>query len=251
MTLALRNRLLLWLGTLGCLFFAAFVVGIVSQGSAMARMAPATNLAGIAVMSVTGAASPFLIHYFFNKTSSAEIFFAAIFLGFSSLEALRLVPLFVEGSAIAITVTRAAMLDRFLGLFAMFAASFYSLGVSQKGMGGLAVASITVSTVLASQVPVHNQELMPSLVFPVGFLDSLLLVMVCIGAFGFMNYLVAWRTKGGREYLIMGLAMIGAIAGKELALWSPNLAALIIGLALYAGSAYLYGATCHRLYMWN
>lgn len=268
MTITARNNtiraslglsLLLLIGFFGVLvdtyFFHPSGVGlmqILHGGYADIRTVSLVSVLLLVVYSVAGG---ILLHTFFRKTVSSEMFFFTFFVISMSLEAARIADLLIVAqnapAYYEVVVTRAVYFGRFLGVFCLFTSGLYATGIDYQRFEIVLGISLLLAFTLAFSIPVTSVAGAPTLVNRLGSRSQLLSVFFALELFSVLNFLLASFLKRNRDYIWMAAGLFLVIVGKDLLFFLvspvPDAVAAVL---LFAGTM-LFGNRTHVVYLWS
>jgi len=194
----------------------------------------------------------FASHYLrrtYGKTASSEVFFLALAMALVPLESLRFLHYVILSQDLPLFwitfLQRFLLLVRYFWGGALLVGSLYSLGFPYQKLGHLLVLILTLSTLLALQIPLATLELNSALRHP--FLDPVIhaVITAVLGILPVLVYVLAWRKNHNREQLFLGLGILATYTGAILMGGNYPVAAV-----LFLPAVIFLGRTTQRLYLW-
>lgn len=178
------------------------------------------TLLGLSGLLVFSLLANLAVRGLYSKTYAPEMLFAMLFAACLCLDAWRLGILLARawglGTPLTALLTRLVLFGRFFGLLCLLASSLYAVGMrfSQYGLliGGICLLAFS----LASLLPLDATVLEWDMLYRVGDRRGYLFVRIILAVLISANFLVAVRQRGSRRYLLVALAGILLLAGKEL-----------------------------------
>jgi hypothetical protein len=180
----------------------------------------------------------------YSKTYSPEMLFVMLFAASLALDAWRLGILLVHGwelgPPLTAILTRLILFGRFFGLLCLLASSLYAVGMrfSQYGVliGGMGLLAFS----LASLLPLDTTLFEPDFLYRVGDRQGYLFLRVILGLLILANFLIAIRLRGSRRFLLVAVAALLLLLGKELVQHGVAPVAAGIGLGMLATGFVLF-----------
>jgi hypothetical protein len=195
-----------------------------------------------------------LIYYFFEKTQSPEIFFVGLFAASFSLEALRLIlPLgwvYEIPSPYLLMASRIMLFGRYFGLFSLFTASVYAVGLEVQRQRNVIVIMSVITLVIALGVPIDTQAWDSSLTMVYGYTAMFRLIEAGIFLITAISFFIATWVRGSRDFIFIGTGSILAFLGRNILLNADAWAGLPGGLLLLAIGTWLICTKLHKIYLW-
>ena len=195
-----------------------------------------------------------LIYYFFEKTQSPEILFFSFFVISLSFEFARIIiPLkmvFPLPSVFLITAARVLLFGRYFGLFSLFAAAIYSSGLDSQKQETFFFMLVLSALIIAFNVPIDSLVWDSSLKMLNGYSTMFTMVEAGIFLITIITFLISAFTRGSKSYLIIGLGVFMAYAGRNILLTSDTWITPLPGLLLLLAGTWLTCAFLHREYLW-
>lgn len=206
---------------------------------------------GLGVVSFVGL---LMFRRLFRRTSSAEIFFVAIFLATLSIEQFRvlqyLVLLYDLPIHFGALVSRAIRFGHLVGGFSLFTAGLYAAGVEYPRTGSVLLVLNLLSFAIVYFMPVDALELMPLLVHRVGTGQTLDILLVVLSFLTIANYVYS-AARGLREdSAVIASCAVAVVIGRSMLLFPPNLAAAVAGGALLLAGLTVYAWANRAYYLW-
>lgn len=213
------------------------------------------TIACIAAAGLYSAAILGILAFKAGKSVSIEIFFFALWSFSLGLELTRgAVPWLLTSGAGIDTLgltTRVALFGRYLGLTGLFMGSLYAAGLQQERMEFTFGTAILASLFFASIHPLNTSVLETSLIVELGYgklkraFEALLLALVAA------NYLMAWRERKDRSFLVAGAGVLACAGGGIVLRGSPQPAIGILALLAMACGSWLHLKNLYDHYLWR
>jgi hypothetical protein len=195
-----------------------------------------------------------LIHYFFEKTQSTEIFFVSLFVMSMAFEGLRImIPLKIAmelSNAYLIWTSRILVFGRYFGLFSLFAASVCASGFEIQKQQNVIFVIIAAALIIALGIPIDGLSWDSSLAMILGFPKMFMVVEAGVLLITVVSFLVSSYTRGIKEYILVGLGTFLAYAGRNLLLNADTWATLIPGLIILTAGTWFICTQLHKVYLW-
>ncbi|MCK4542786.1 MAG: hypothetical protein KAU17_11185 [Spirochaetales bacterium] len=265
MTLAIRNTIISILLFFSILLFAGFLVcstvilrnlDLLSIPRIIKGITEVEYLRNILVLFFQLFSTilvSFLLHGFFKKTVSFEIFFFLLFmlsLSFESLRAFQLY-LFLHNSPAYSIVTRAVYAARFFGTFMIFFSGLFASGFQYQRIDVIAGLALLVTFIFSTAIPVDTSVLEADLLYRLGSSRQIIMVFIILQGFAVLNFFFAGILKGDKEYFLLALGLFLTLLGKEIVLAFPASPLLVLGFVLFLSGAALFGYRTHEIYLWG
>jgi len=198
--------------------------------------------------------SMILIRHFFEQTQSPEILFFALFVISLSLEFARIIiPLRIAlefPAMYVITAARILLFARYLGLFALFAASVYAAGLdAQRQQNALFLISLA-ALFIAIQLPVDGTSWNSALMPWIGQQATFLMAEVVILIVTVLTFFISAYTRGSKAYSFIGIGTFFVFIGRNMLVSSDTWITPLPGLLLLTIGTYLIASRLRREYMW-
>lgn len=202
------------------------------------------SLGGIAALLAFGLIANLGSRSLYSRTYSPEVLFVMIFAASLSVDAWRLAIALAYawhlGPSLVVLLSRLVLLGRFFGLLCLLASSLYAAGMrfTQHGtaIGGLLLLAFSLAWLLPLDTTVVEWDLL----YRVGDRRGYLFLRFILGLLISANFLMAVRLRRSRRYLLVALAALLLLLGKELTQHAAaplpaalGLAALVTGFALF------------------
>jgi hypothetical protein len=195
-----------------------------------------------------------LIHYFFEKTQSPEIFFVGLFVMSLAFEGLRImVPLRIAlelSNVYLIGTTRVLIFGRYFGLFSLFTASVCASGLEMQKQQNAVFVIVAAALIIALGMPIDGLSWDSSLAMILGFSRMFMVVEAGILVITVVSFLVSSYTKGIKEYILVGLGTLLVFAGRHLLLHADTWLAVVAGLIILAAGTWFICTQLHKVYLW-
>jgi hypothetical protein len=215
---------------------------------------PYAPLVSMILAAVYALASLILILNFFEKTSSPEIIFFAMFVFSFSFELFRGMLLLKEvlllSQVYLILAMRALYFGRYFGVFCLFAASVYAAGLDIQKHGNILLIALIVTLLIVIGIPIDTLAWNSSLTMLSGYDSMFRLAQAGITIITLLSFFMSAYTQRSKEYLIIACGMILALAGRNVLFAADTIAALPLGIALLGMGTWLACVQLHHVYLW-
>ncbi|HUX20823.1 MAG TPA: hypothetical protein VMW69_06260 [Spirochaetia bacterium] len=268
MTITARNNtiraslgvsLLLFVGFLGALLDIYLVhpsgVGLLQFIRGEYAQIRGTSIFSLLFLLIYSFGGGLLLHSFFRKTVSSEMFFFVFFVLSLSIEAARGAQLVIIAqnapSYYEIVVTRAVYFGRFFGVFCLFTAGLFATGINYQRFEIVLGITLLLAFTLSFSIPVSSESPLDTLVNRLGSRSQLLAVFFALEAFSVLNFALAAFLKRNVDYIWMALGLLLVMAGKDLLFFLVSPAPDAVGALLLVGGTVLFGHRTHIVYLWS
>lgn len=191
----------------------------------------------------------------FRKTASPEIFFFsfwALSLAFEcgKIAVFRLGAGGAPDASIEFA-SRLVLAGRYAGKLALFMSGLFAVGLRSERQGVYALALLAIGGAFAGAMPLDTGVYETSLVLRPGYPGIDDGIGFLIGTISFANYLRAASISGERGYVLAGLGLLLAVAGRFLLenSWNPLL--FLPGALLVAFGSWILITKLHAWYLWQ
>jgi hypothetical protein len=224
---------------------------LISGLAAPSSYVPLCTMLGAAVYSFV---SILLIYHFFEKTQSPEILFIGLFVISLTFEFARIIiplkdvlPLPVFFS---IAASRVLFFGRNFGLFSLFASGVYAAGIDAQKQQSFLFALILSSMVIAMNVPMDTFVWDSTFMVYTGYSFMFSVVEAGILAITVASFLVSAFTRGSRRYVIIGIGVLLAFAGRNILINSDTWITVLPGLVILSAGTWCICSRLHLEYLW-
>jgi len=194
------------------------------------------------------------IHAFFERTSTPEILFIAIFTISFAFEALRLIlPLqviFNFPSFYMLLANRILFFARFFCIFALFAASICAAGLEVQKIRNVILIIIIADLIITMGVPIDVLNRDTALNMINGFNSMFRVIELIVFITTMASFLIAARNKGSKEYNFVAIGIMAALAGRNILLNLDNWLSPILGILLLAFGTWFLCSKLHKIHLW-
>jgi hypothetical protein len=216
--------------------------------------APLVSYAVMIAAAVYSLVTIALIFYFFEKTQAPEILFITFFAVSFAFEAARLIaPLRIAMNLPGFFLVfghRVIIFGRYFGLFSLFTASVCAAGLELQRQGTTILIILLCTLVIALGIPVDSFSWDSSLCMIAGYNSMFMLIETAVILFTAVNFIVASRSRGSREYILIGLGSFLALVGRNWLLRSDTWLTPLPGLLVLALGTWFICRQLHRVYLW-
>nr|AGS52640.1 hypothetical protein [uncultured bacterium contig00043] len=194
-----------------------------------------------------------LILSYFEQTSAHEILYIAFFTISFSFETIRLIiPLsliYDIPSFYLLVAAKILIFTRFFGLFSLFAASIYAAGLEVQ-MTRYVIMVLIAATLVLTGVPVDTQNRDSSFNIVYGFNTMYRLIEAVAFIITVISFFIAVNIRGSKEYALIGVWLMIALAGRYFLLYSDNWAGPILGILMLSIGTWFVCSKLHKIYLW-
>lgn len=267
MTIKLRERLfwiffimasLALVGTIALLWAvgADGIEGVLSVWNVDFTSAAFYTVIGAAGMSgIFAAAACGLIAFKSGRTVSVEIFFFSLW-AFCRVFALAKIGALAFGPRIPSPVayelvTRVALFGRYCGVMALFAGSLFAAGLKQERGLPVFFAVLMASLFFSSVHPLNSSGPGTDLLVDRGIPSLSRAFELFMVTLAFIDYLLAWKSTRGREFLIAGISAAACFAAASVVDSTMSPSAAIVSFIAMAAAASAFLRTMHEYYLWR
>ena len=195
-----------------------------------------------------------LIYYFFEKTQSPEILFIGLFVFSLTFEFARIIlplnivfPLpvvFIAGAA------RVLLFGRYFGLFSLFAAGVYASGLDAQKQEPFLLLLILAAMIIAMNVPIDSLSWDSTFVLSSAYRPMFFVIETGIIIITTLSFFVSAYIRGSRSYVLIGIGIFLAFAGRNILLGSDTWITPIPGLVLLVAGTWFACSRLHLEYLW-
>lgn len=207
---------------------------------------------GILVLS--SIVSNYLLHIFFRKSSSQEMFYFRYFLIALSLYSVRFLNLFVEifhyGSQYQALITRASLFLRVFGLGCLFLSGIAIFDKKFQRMSIIFLAVFISSFVMCSIIPVSQEFILGALINPLVDEVTLFMFILILELVILMNFALYLYHRKSQDNLWMTLGIFAILISTEL-LFYFNPLMIYLSVVLIPLGIFLFSRKIYLLYQWR
>jgi len=193
-------------------------------------------------------------YYSFEKTQSPEVLFVVFFAASFAPEALRLILPLAQVHEIPLLYTLAAsrviLFARHFGIFSLFIASVFAAGYQVQRLRNVILLTVIIALIIALGVPIDTQSWDSSLRMVTGFVPMFRLIEIGTFFITAISFFVAARSRGSREFILIGAGSILALLGRDILLNADTWISLPIAMAFLAAGTWLVCTYLHKIYLW-
>jgi hypothetical protein len=195
-----------------------------------------------------------LIYHFFEKTQSPEILFIGLFVISLTFEFARLIiPLkavFPLPALFSIASSRVLFFGRYFGLFSLFASGVYAAGMDAQKQQSVLFMLILAALVIAINVPMDTFVWDSTFMVWSGYRFMFSIVEAVTLAITVASFLVSAFTRGSRRYVLIGIGVFLAFAGRSILINSDTFITVLPGLAILSVGTWCICSRLHLEYLW-
>ncbi|WP_461246779.1 hypothetical protein [Treponema sp. R6D11] len=194
------------------------------------------------------------IHFFFERTSSPEILYIAIFTLSFALEAVRFIlplqqifyfSLFYVGLA-----TRLLLFARYFSIFSLFSAGLCAAGLEVQKTRNVIFVLIIAAMVITIGVPIDNSNWDTSLNIVNSYNTMFTLVSAAAFITTMISFFIAAKIHDTREYSSIAVGVMLALAGRGFVVNVDNWIGLIPGIILLSIGTIILCSKLHKIHLW-
>jgi len=194
------------------------------------------------------------IYFFFERTSSPEILYIAIFTISFALEAIRFIlplqhifyfSLFYVGLA-----TRILLFARFFSIFSLFTAGLSAAGLEIQRTRNVIFVLIITSMVITISVPIDSSNWDTSLNIVNSYNTMFTLVSAAVFITTMISFFIAAKIRDTREYSSIAVGVMLALAGRGFVVNVDNWTSLIPGIILLSFGTVILCSKLHKIHLW-
>ena len=198
--------------------------------------------------------SGFLLHFFFRKTKSIEIFFFILFIFSLSFDSLKTYLIFHELAQkpvyLGIFVTRVIITMKLFGVFCLLASSLFPFSTKIQRAEIVIGISLLAAITLASLIPIDGSTLSSWLVYSVGNKEIFIAFCLSLEIITIASYFLLSYKSNNNEFRLMALSLILVITGRELLFYSFGLIFSLAGFFLLSFGTVVFAKRTHSVYLW-
>jgi hypothetical protein len=195
-----------------------------------------------------------LIYHFFEKTQSPEILFIGFFVISLTFEFARLIiPLkavLPVPAFFSIAASRVLFFGRYFGLFSLFASGVYAAGMDAQKQQSFLLMLILAAMVIAINVPMDIFVWDSTFMARSGYRFMFSVVEAVVLALTIASFLISAFTRGSRSYVLIGIGVFLAFAGRSILINSDTFITVLPGLAILSAGTWCICSRLHLEYLW-
>lgn len=200
---------------------------------------------GLLILLLFSLSTNMALRNLYIKTSSLEVFFLFLFLLSLTLESLRGLaalphslnaPLYIRN-----ILSRSVYWGRVFGLLCLFTSSLYGVGLKYSNHSALVITLLFISLVLGSILPLDITTIQGELLYKLGDRKGYMFLSYTLGLLLIINFLAAAFIRSSKRFLIIALAGLLLLVGRELVFLSlqplfflPGLVLLVLGILIFS-----------------
>ncbi len=190
-----------------------------------------------------------------GKSASIELFFLALFSLGLGLEAGRLfMPwLMAQGAGLYTLgmVSKIVLFGRYLSILSLFMGSLFAIGLAQERLDFVLGAAFLVAAFFTSIHPLNTSVMGSSLVVELGYARLVRMFESLMLAICFVNYLVAWKERRDRAFLLAGLGSAAIAVSAYILRGNPSHWSYLALVPLLLGGTWLHVKSMYAHYLWR
>ena len=208
----------------------------------------------IMIAAVFSLVSISLIYYFFEKTQSPEIFFIGLFVISLSFEAARIIiplrEIFNFPLVFVATASRVMHFGRCFGLFSLFTAGIYAAGLDAQKQGNSLLMITLAALIISMSVPINCIIYDSAFVTASGYRHMFSVIEAGILVITMSSFLISASKHSSRNFLLVGIGIILAVAGRNILLNSDTWITPFPGLMILIAGTWFACSRLHLAYLW-
>lgn len=192
---------------------------------------------------------------YFRKITSPEIFFIAAFIvtvaldGVSILQVYRII--FDEPLYYGVISTRIVHFGHYFGIFCLFIASLFALGIQYQKFWTLLGIVVLLATVISYLLPINQTVMYHNLLYKVDIETGLYFVYYAVALFTVADYLFTAASTESKEKWIATVCILIFIFSREILFFVQPPELLYPGYLLLVSAGFLFGWRYRKSYMWE
>jgi len=195
-----------------------------------------------------------VIHFFFERTSSPEILYIAVFTISFALEVFRLIlPLqYIFNFSVFYVVLAAKILlfVRFFGIFSLFTAGLCAAGLEVQKTRNVIFLMIVAALVITLGVPIDGSNWDTSLNIINSYNSMFSLVSAAAFITTVISFFIAAKIRDSREYIYIAIGAGLALAGRGFLINVDNWTSLVPGIILLSIGTAILCSKLHKIHLW-
>jgi hypothetical protein len=209
---------------------------------------------GLLILLLFSLSTNMALRNLYIKTSSLEVFFLFLFLLSLTLESLRGLatlphslnaPLYIRN-----ILSRSVYWGRVFGLLCLFTSSLYGVGFKYSNHSALVIALLFISLVLGSILPLDITAIQGELLYKLGDRKGYMFLSYTLGLLLIINFLAAAFIRSSKRFLIIALAGLLLLVGRELVFLSLQPLFFLPGLVLLVLGTLIFSRQIGLFYLW-
>ena len=195
-----------------------------------------------------------VIHFFFERTSSPEILYIAIFTISFAMEAVRFIlPLqyiFTFSLFYVVLAAKILLFVRFFGIFSLFTAGLCAAGLEVQKTRNAVFLMIVAALVITLGVPIDGSNWDTSLNIINSYNSMFSLVSAAVFITTFISFFIAAKIRDSREYVYIAIGSALALAGRGFVINVDNWTSFIPGIILLSIGTVILCSKLHKIHLW-
>jgi len=195
-----------------------------------------------------------VIHFFFERTSSPEILYIAVFTVSFAAEAVRFIlPLqYIFNFSVFYVVLAAKILlfVRFFGIFSLFTAGLCAAGLEVQKTRNVIFLIIVAALVITLGVPIDGSNWDTSLNIINSYNSMFSLVSAAVFITTFISFFIAAKIRDSREYVYIAIGAALALVGRGFVINVDNWTSLVPGIILLSIGTVILCSKLHKIHLW-
>ena len=262
MTIAVRNRIILsgtgLIAVCAGVFFLSLALLFRTTPVEPLTLAGQESIAPLALALlcelIFSVAAVLVLYFSFRKTASPEIFFFILFVMSMSFDAVKMLHILFDVTAIPpyfdTILTRVIVFGKSFGTLCLFACGLFAVGVSYERLEIVLVTALLLAFALSASLPVDMTSIEPNFVMTTGYERELSIITYVLYAFAVGNFLLAAFQTANKSYILIGLGMAMVMVGREILYYRYDGLSVIVAFVLLVAGSTLFGEQTHEVHLW-
>ena len=195
-----------------------------------------------------------LIHYYFERTSTPEIIYIAIFTISMSFEVIRLIlplqQIFIFSSFYVNITSHALLFARYFGIFSLFAASICAAGLEIQKTRNVIFITVVAALIITISVPIDVLNWDTSLNVINGYVSLFRMIELGVLLTTMISFLIAARIRESDEYIYVAVGSLLALIGRNILLNTDNWIGPLPGIILLSFGTWFLCSKLHKIHLW-
>jgi hypothetical protein len=182
----------------------------------------------------------------YKRISSPEILFYIFFIFSFSLETFRIWSAFLllknfhYSYSLGVVFSRVVYLGRFFGLLSLLMSSLYSFDINYHKYNLILLIIFLIAFTLAFVAPFDSSIVLSNFLFKLGDEIGIALISMSLALFALVTFLVAGFKKNNNDYILIAIATLIILIGRELLLFSLTPLVIILGVFAFIAGLFMF-----------
>jgi len=209
------------------------------------------SLSFLVVFSLVGM---LLIHFYFERTSTPEILYIAIFTISLSFEIIRLIlplqQIFIFSSFYVSISSRVLLFARYFGIFSLFTASICAAGLEVQKTRNVLFIIIIAALIITVSVPINVLNWDTSLNIINGYVSIFRMTELAVLLTTMISFFIAAKFRDSKEYIYVAVGSMLALIGRNILLNTDNWIGPLPGIFLLSFGTWFLCSKLHKIHLW-